>query len=88
MSADPEAYAAGLAKLVRDGDPRAITIMRELFATKGSVTIPRAESTIRAMSAEDRRALLIHLEERGATLPHAPMSDDPDAIDASGRVTE
>ena len=69
MSNDPEAYAEGLAKLVKTGDPRSITIMRDLFTTKGSVAIPRAEATIRAMSAEDRRALLLELEARGATLP-------------------
>lgn len=76
MAADPDTYAAGLAKLVAAGDPRSITIMRDLFATQGSVSIPRAEATIRAMSAEDRRALLIELEARGATLPHEPTVDE------------
>jgi len=71
MSEDPDAYAEGLAKLVRAGDPRSITIMRDLFQAQGSVAVPRAEATIRAMSSEDRRALLLHLEERGATLPDA-----------------
>jgi len=72
MSHDPDAYAEGLAKLVRAGDPRSITIMRELFQSKGSVAVPRAEATIRAMSSEDRRALLLELEARGATLPTLP----------------
>ena len=76
MHADPDAYAEGLSKLVKAGDPRSITIMRDLFATKGSVAIPRAEATVRAMSAEDRRALLLELEARGATLPDEAMSDD------------
>jgi len=76
MHADPDAYAAGLAKLVQAGDPRSITIMRELFASSGSVAIPRAESTIRAMSSEDRRALLLELEARGATLPHESTGDE------------
>jgi hypothetical protein len=72
MSHDPDAYAEGLSKLVKAGDPRSITIMRELFASKGSVAIPRAEATVRAMSTEDRRALLLELEARGATLPTLP----------------
>lgn len=72
MQADPDAYAAGLGKLVREGDPRSITIMRELFDSSGSVAVPRAEATIRAMSTEDRRALLLELEARGATLPTLP----------------
>ena len=87
MAADPEAYAAGLGKLVREGDPRSITIMRELFNAKGSVAIPRAESTVRALSTEERRALLLELEARGATLPDVQMSGDLDEHeDASGRV--
>lgn len=94
MSADPDAYAAGLGKLVKEGDPRSITIMRELFASSGSVAIPRAEHTIRAMSAEDRRALLLELEARGATLPTLPDEETSDERaqlsdpleDASGRV--
>lgn len=89
MAADPEAYAAGLAKLVRDGDPRAITIMRDLFNVKGSVSIPRAESTIRALSPDDRRALLLELEAKGCTLPtlpDEPMPVDAASDEASGRV--
>lgn len=76
MAADPEAYAAGLGKLVREGDPRSITIMRDLFQADKAVRIPRAEATIRAMSAEERRALLLELEARGATLPDAPMGEE------------
>jgi hypothetical protein len=76
MHHDPDAYAEGLAKLVRAGDPRSITIMRELFQSKGSVAIPRAEATIRAMSSEDRRALLLELEARGATLPDEVTMDE------------
>ena len=82
MSHDPDAYAEGLSKLVKAGDPRSITIMRELFATKGSVAIPRAEATIRAMSAEERRALLLELEARGATLPHEEMPPGVHSSDA------
>lgn len=76
MHADPDAYAAGLAKLVQAGDPRSITIMRELFQAKGSVSIPRAEATVRAMSSDERRELLLELEARGATLPHEAPSND------------
>lgn len=75
MAADPEAYAAGLGKLVREGDPRSITIMRELFTSKGSVAIPRAEATVRALSTEERRALLLELEARGHTLPVVHAAD-------------
>lgn len=76
MSSDPDAYAEGLSKLVKAGDPRSITIMRELFTQKDSVSIPRAEATIRAMSSEQRRELLLELEARGATLPDVSMPDE------------
>lgn len=72
MSADPDAYAAGLAKLVQAGDPRSITIMRELFQADRTVRIPRAEATIRELDVDERRALLLELEARGATLPTRP----------------
>ena len=88
MSRDPDAYAEGLAKLVRTGDPRSITIMRELFTSSGSVAIPRAEATVRALTREERTALLLELEARGATLPTLPDEatsggvDDPEPVDA------
>ena len=84
MSADPDSYAAGLAKLVQAGDPRSITIMRELFQADKAVRIPRAEATIRAMSREERTALLLELEARGCTLPTLP--DEATADGVEGRV--